>query len=249
MLNNRETILKLLEQYGVHFKQQYVISTLQTKQNLKFDFAIFYNNKLSHMIECCLSPDDNDKQKEKYCEQNNIPLIKIKNEQVYGIEDLLLYHTKMIKNEVFQDYKKTSLLISNSFCDFKCDKENNCQLCQNMPLSKSKTLYPSFKYIIEQYVNNPLTNAIVFGGLEPFDEFDQLKLIIEIIREYYKINDDIIIYTGYYSDEIIKEIKILKKYSNIIIKFGRFKPNDKPHFDNILGINLANKEQYAEKIS
>ena len=42
---------------------------------------------------------------------------------------------------------------------------------------------------------------------------------------------------------------ILKKYSNIIIKFGRFIPNQKPHYDPVLGVELASDNQYGEKIS
>ena len=38
-------------------------------------------------------------------------------------------------------------------------------------------------------------------------------------------------------------------YSNIIIKFGRFIPNREPHFDEVLGVNLASNNQYAKRIS
>ena len=36
---------------------------------------------------------------------------------------------------------------------------------------------------------------------------------------------------------------------NIIIKFGRFVPMQQPHFDPILGVNLASDNQYAKQIS
>lgn len=39
------------------------------------------------------------------------------------------------------------------------------------------------------------------------------------------------------------------KWKNIIVKFGRFIPNQHPHYDEVLGINLASDNQYAEKIS
>lgn len=57
------------------------------------------------------------------------------------------------------------------------------------------------------------------------------------------------VYTGYYKEEILEEIEQLKQYSNIIIKFGRYIPNEKKHYDEILGIDLASSNQYAEKIS
>ena len=45
------------------------------------------------------------------------------------------------------------------------------------------------------------------------------------------------------------KINILKQYPNIIIKFGRFKPNQKSHYDDVLGVNLISDNQYGEKIS
>ena len=62
-------------------------------------------------------------------------------------------------------------------------------------------------------------------------------------------DDDIVIYTGYYENEIKDKIDILKQYKNIVVKFGRYIPNDTEHYDSVLGINLANKEQYGKKIS
>lgn len=42
---------------------------------------------------------------------------------------------------------------------------------------------------------------------------------------------------------------ILKKYKNIIVKFGRYIPNQKKHFDPVLGVELASDNQHAEKLS
>ena len=85
-----------------------------------------------------------------------------------------------------------------------------------------------------------------FQGLEPFDS-NEIFDLIETLRYY--CNDAIIIYTGYNKEELPKQIEILKKYSNIIIKWGRYIEGDEPHYDNILGVNLASNNQYAEKIS
>jgi len=40
----------------------------------------------------------------------------------------------------------------------------------------------------------------------------------------------------------------LKEYSNIIIKYGRYIPNQKPHYDEVLGIMLASSNQYAKRL-
>ena len=49
-----------------------------------------------------------------------------------------------------------------------------------------------------------------------------------------------IIYTGYCPNpnEIPKEIGLLKQYKNIIIKFGRYIPNAKSKYDEVLGVEL-----------
>ncbi len=66
-------------------------------------------------------------------------------------------------------------------------------------------------------------------------------------------NDDIVIYTGYTEEEVVTNFKnyflLLQKYPNIIIKFGRFIPDQKAHFDEVLGVNLRSNNQYAKKIS
>ena len=46
--------------------------------------------------------------------------------------------------------------------------------------------------------------------------------------------DDIIVYTGYDKEEIPEHLMTLKKFKNIIVKFGRFIPNKKKHFDKVL---------------
>ena len=60
--------------------------------------------------------------------------------------------------------------------------------------------------------------------------------------------DDVVIYTGYKEEEILDKINVLKSYEPIIIKFGRYVPNQKSHYDDVLGVNLASDNQYAKII-
>lgn len=147
------------------------------------------------------------------------------------------------------NYKKTSMFIATCFCDFKCCKELDLDICicQNSPIAKSKIIDMSNDRIVKRYLKNKLTHAIVFGGLEPFKQFDELLNLIKCFRE--KTEDDIIIYTGYYKNELDKEIEQLKQFKNIIIKFGRYIPNKNIRHDDILGVTLASDNQYAEKIN
>ena len=156
-------------------------------------------------------------------------------------------NVKNIKYEDFVNYKKPSMFIAFPNCDFKCEKECGKQVCQNSTLAKAPNIKIEMCKIIKSYIDNPITSSIVIGGLEPFYDFDQLAYMIDCFRGI--TNDDIVIYTGYYKDEIKDYIKQLKSYKNIIIKFGRFIPNQEKHFDKILGVYLASKNQFAERIS
>lgn len=158
---------------------------------------------------------------------------------------------KQLLHEDFVNYKKPSMFIGTSYCTGKCYKELGlpCTICQNEALQRIETLDISSARITAMYISNPITQAIVFGGLEPFDQFDELYNFIEELRTKRECNDDIVIYTGYYRREIEKQIMMLVNFPNIIVKFGRYIPNQESHFDEVLGINLASDNQYAEKIS
>ncbi len=156
---------------------------------------------------------------------------------------------KGIIHEDFVNYKVCSMTIAMPYCTFKCDKECGSNVCQNSKLVKDPTLDIPAAKIIEQYLHNPLSHAIVFQGLEPFDSYNDLYYFIYALRFVFKNNDPVVIYTGYNKDEILSKIDDLCKFSNIIIKFGRYIPNQKPHYDEILGVNLASDNQYAEVIT
>lgn len=155
-----------------------------------------------------------------------------------------------IKNLIDEDvvnYKKTSLFVGTAFCDFKCCKECGQNICQNSQLIKAPSINYNNQLIVTRYLNNPLTNAIVIGGLEPFTQWYQMLDLIKKFRE--KTEDDIVIYTGYYKDQITYLIQQLKQFKNIIVKFGRYIPGQKPHYDSVLGVQLANDEQHAQIIN
>lgn len=154
---------------------------------------------------------------------------------------------KGIIDEDFINYKKPSMTIEMPYCSFKCDKECGQQVCQNSELANAPNISINLEKLILRYLNNPITKAIVFQGLEPFDSFDELYDFCQSLR--YFCDDDIIIYTGYIEDEIENYISILSEYKNIIVKFGRFIPNQPHKFDELLGVELASNNQYAKQIS
>lgn len=149
--------------------------------------------------------------------------------------------------EDFINYKKPSMFIIFPYCSFKCDKENGNQSCQNWSLTKQPNIGISTSSLIQHYINNSITRAVVCGGLEPLDSFEDLYEFISFLRAV--SDDDVVIYTGYNEDEIQDKLLLLKKYKNIIVKFGRFRPNENKHFDNVLGVDLSSDNQYAKRIS
>lgn len=153
---------------------------------------------------------------------------------------------KGIRDEDFTQYKKPSMFIALPKCSFKCDKEYGDRVCQNSTLTKSPDIKIDNEKIMKRYLSNPITKAICYGGLEPFDSWEDLFDSISIFRLC--CDDDIVIYTGYYENEIQHYIDELKQFKNIIVKFGRFIPNQQPHYDEVLGINLASNNQYAKRI-
>lgn len=156
---------------------------------------------------------------------------------------------KGITDEDFVNYKVPSMFISTNTCTFKCDRENRGNYCQNSELAKQGSIDIGIDTIIKRYLNNGITKAIVFGGLEPFDQFVDIYDFIFKLRNDYNCQDTVVIYTGYNADEIEGKLRMLLSIPNIIVKFGRFRPDNCPHFDQILGVNLASDNQYAQQIS
>ena len=154
-----------------------------------------------------------------------------------------------IIDEDFVNYKKSSMTILMPYCSFKCNSSYNKEICQNYQLKFSDKINISSKALIERYLINPISESIVFQGLEPFDSWDDLYEFISLIRITYKCDDDIVIYTGYNIEEIQSKIDQLRGFHNIIIKFGRYIPDQEKHFDNVLGVYLASDNQYTERIS
>lgn len=154
---------------------------------------------------------------------------------------------KLIIEEDFVNYRKPSMLIAFPYCTFKCERECGVACCQNSDLANSPCVDIQYEEIIERYKNNKYSESIVCGGLEPFDSWNDLLNLIIKFRE--TSVDDFVIYTGYNPEEVKDKIKVLSSFKNIIVKFGRYIPGQKPHYDEVLGIELASDNQYAERIS
>lgn len=158
-----------------------------------------------------------------------------------------IINVKDVIDEDFVNYKKPSMFIATSTCTFKCEKEDHNVRCQNSSIVKQKTIKENISKLIKRYLNNDITHAIIFGGLEPLDQINELISFISTFRKY--SYDDIVIYTGYTEIEVYDKIDAILLANDhngkIIIKYGRFKSNGIKRYDNILGIELASSNQYA----
>ena len=86
------------------------------------------------------------------------------------------------------------------------------KLCQNSSLVKQPDIEIPINKIIDSYINNPITHAIVLGGLEPLDSFGDVLDLIKELRIGRLCDDDIVIYTGYNKEEVLDKIKLLKEF-------------------------------------
>lgn len=102
---NEVKIRKILDENNIEYSTQYTFPDLQDKGKLRFDFAIFQNGVLSHLIEYNGSQHYkktkgswgegyekltlHDQMKKDYCQKNNIRLIIIPYDKEYTIKDLL----------------------------------------------------------------------------------------------------------------------------------------------------------------
>lgn len=141
------------------------------------------------------------------------------------------------------NYKKISMFLGFPNCNWKCGRA----LCQNNALAQEPSVDIGYEPLIQRYLNNPLSEAIVCGGLDPFDSWEELKIFVSLFRE--KSSDPIVIYTGYNEEEIQPQLIYLKNFPNIVVKFGRFEPDQPSHLDEVLGVQLASPNQYARQIS
>lgn len=150
---------------------------------------------------------------------------------------------KGVLDEDFANYRQPSMFISTATCSFKCEKESGVSCCQNSGLARKGAFEIDDDWLIVRYLSNPITKSIVFGGLEPMDQFGELDEFLQKLRRQYHCDDTVVIYTGYEPYEIPEQVERLKNYLPIVVKFGRFLPNQEKHYDEVLGVMLASPNQ------
>ena len=159
--------------------------------------------------------------------------------------------------EDFTNYRKPGMFLGFPHCSGKCNSKD-CIVCQNESLRhipESDLIDISIEDVIDRYRRNRVVKCLIFGGLEPFDSFYDLNETIAQFRSKHDISyswDPIIIYTGYYPFEIEDKLAAVTSVNNnmpLIVKFGRYIPGHKPHYDPVLGVKLASDNQYALQYS
>lgn len=161
---------------------------------------------------------------------------------------------KEIIAENFQDYKKISMFICANSCDGKCWREQGLSpaICQNDKILCQKTISIPNEEIVEMFMSNHVSEAIIFGGLEPLLQIEDVVDIIRILRDAGD-RSDVVVYTGYKLEEsptqnFIQRIRE-SNLPHVLLKVGRYIPNDIGKFDEILGVRLASQNQFGYIVS
>ncbi len=161
---------------------------------------------------------------------------------------------RKLLTERFQDYKLPAMYLASCFCDWKCCPDNPT-VCQNNPVVHMPITDISDDEILDAYQKDPITQAIIIAGLEPLLQIHEVCALIRRAVER-RIKTTFVIYTGYDKNEVkfIGFFDALKDTGfsdsvHVIMKYGRYIPDQKPHFDEVLGVELASDNQYAEMIS
>lgn len=141
--------------------------------------------------------------------------------------------------EDYIQYKLPSLFIGTSKCS------RHCINCQNEKLRHTGIEVDNFR-LINLYLNNPLTKAITFGGLDPLDTFEE---VLSFYEEFRKISrEPVVIYTGYREEEVSDKIALLVPFGGkLIVKFGAYIEGHERHYDEVLGVWLISDNQYAKE--
>lgn len=153
---------------------------------------------------------------------------------------------KLLVDEDVANYKKTSMVLAFPYCSFKCG-----DACQNKHLASMPDIDVPVESIVQRYVRNPFTSAVVLQGLEPLDTLKDVFAFISAFRD--ASNDDIVVFTGYEERDVpVQEfIQFVKqnKYSNIILKVGGYVEKLPSVYSHKLGVELASNNQYAFEIN
>jgi len=151
---------------------------------------------------------------------------------------------------VFNDYKRVGLYIATPFCNFKCvkeAKEKGIEIhCHNGGLDNVGDL--SAETLVARYIKtNPFIECIILSGLDPIDNWEETKQFIDDFRRV--IDMEIVVFTGYYPEEIKDKLEEIKHHDNIMFKFGRFDPTNESKFDETGGVTLATGNQFFKSLS
>lgn len=152
---------------------------------------------------------------------------------------------KVILDETYGDFEKAAMLLVAPTCYQKCVG------CQNLYLTNVRTKTYSDEYIVNRFLKNQFTEAIIIGGLEPLDDIDDVySFVLNLLAMTYSANrPTLVIYTGYTLTELPElegwdEVETaLKMYNKALVKFGRYIPNKPSVWSPELGVYLASNNQ------
>ena len=152
-----------------------------------------------------------------------------------------LIKIKGIIPDIFNDAPFIGTLLVANSCNLQCKD------CLNEHLKKEKPNLMTVDNIFKEVSKYPLTQGIIFGGLEWSEQPEDL---IELVKYFTLKNYKIIIYTGLTKDkfnERCQNLFFIDFKNDFYIKYGKYNNSLKTDENIHFGINLASKNQYIVK--
>ena len=120
---------------------------------------------------------------------------------------------KSLIDEDFVNYKEAAMFIGTTKCGGKCCIEAGIPLtvCQNDTWRNAPIVEMDTEELCHRYLDNVLTSAIVIGGLEPFEQFDEIREFIHLMRTEFNCDEDTRISLSSLEDTFQIEIPDLMK--------------------------------------
>lgn len=112
------------------------------------------------------------------------------------------------------DINKSNLVMYTSYCDWEhplFSRQENNELIKRV---RFRVWFDDLHYLAKS------KDKIIITGLEPFNQYEEIKSLIDYFKEC-KLDTKFIIHTGLSKKALRQQLNELKQFDNVSIIFGR----------------------------